>query len=421
LKLLDIIILSFSALKDRKLRTILTILGMVVGPAAYVAVISSTEGISESIIDSLRGLGAEKIFVWRSARGTLDITDKMVQDISRIEGVKYAIPFYAISAGQVKAKGKTVDLNPAETYSVLAMDFKDIDKIFPNIKLREGTVPPAGDNVAVIGSKVSEPDSSDLPRINLGDAITIIKYDPSGHTKSSSTIVVGILDYYGQSFFYNPDLLIFISREAGKRLVGGKSYAGIFVVAEDPSIVDYVENKIKERYGGDVIVISTKTVLQTVQSVATLLSFFLASMSSMSLIVAFLAIMATMFTAVTERIREIGLLKALGFKTRHVLMMFLMEAGLIGLIGGVIGVLVGALGAYILAQPSPTIEAPEAGVTHIRGQLGFSALGIYYVPKITPELILTAIVIAFMVGILAGIIPAWRAAKYTPVEALRRE
>lgn len=410
-----------SALRDRKLRTILTILGMVVGPAAYVAVISSTEGVSESIIDSLRGLGAEKIFVWRSGRGTVEITERVVQDIQRIDGVLHAIPFYAVSAGHARVRGMTVELDPTETYSVLAMDFREIEKVFPNVRLRTGFLPPAGDNVAVIGSKVSEPGSSDLPRVGLGDAITIVRYDPSGNTRSHSTIVVGILDYYGQSFFYNPDMLIFVSRDVGRRLVGDRGYTGIFVIARDPASVDYIESKIKERYGGDIIVISTKAVLEIVRSVTGLLSFFLASISSMSLIVAFLAIMATMFTAVTERIREIGLLKALGFKTRHVLLAFLMEAGLIGLIGGVIGVVVGAVGAYALAQPSLLTEEPEAGVAHVRGQLGFSPLSISYVPKITPELVLTAIAIAFAVGILAGLLPAWRAAKYTPVEALRRE
>ncbi len=421
MRLLDIIILAFSALRDRKLRTILTILGMVVGPAVYVAVIASTQGISESIIDSLKNLGAEKIFVWRSARSSLDITDKMVEDISRIQGVKYAIPFYAMSAGQAKAKGMTIELNPAETYSVLALDFRDINKIFPGVKLKDGVMPLGGDSVALIGSKVSEPDSKDLPKIYVGDAITIIRHSPAGEAKSHSLIVQGIFDYYGQSFFYNPDLLIFVSREAGKKLIGGRSYTGIFVVAEDSSLIDYIENRLKEKYGGDVIIISTKAVLQTVQVITGTLTIFLASMASMSLIVAFLAIMATMFTAVTERIREIGLLKALGFKTRDVLLTFLTEAALIGLIGGVIGAIAGAVGAYILAQPSPTGEGASEGISNIRGQMGFSALNIAYTPKITPELMLTAIGIAFIVGVLAGIIPAWRAAKYTPVEALRRE
>lgn len=421
MRLLDIIFLAFSALRDRKLRTILTILGMVVGPAAYVAVIASTEGISESIIDSLRNLGAEKIFVWRSARSEIDITDKMVEDISRIQGVKYAIPFYAISAGQAKAKGMTVELNPAETYSVLALDFKDIEKIFPGAKLKEGVMPPGGDNIAMIGSKVAEPDSGDLPKISIGDAITIVRYNPTSEPKTHSVIVRGIFDYYGQSFFYNPDLLIFVSRDAGKKLVGTRSYTGIFVIAEDASLIDYIENKLREKYGGDVIVISTKAVLQTVQVISGTLTVFLASMASMSLIVAFLAIMATMFTAVTERIREIGLLKALGFKTRDVLLTFLTEAALIGLIGGIIGAVVGAVGAYILAQPSLTEQEAEQGISDIRGHMGFSALNIAYTPRITPELLLTAIGIAFIVGILAGLIPAWRAAKYTPVEALRRE
>ncbi|MEM3398289.1 MAG: ABC transporter permease [Nitrososphaerota archaeon] len=421
MRLLDVVLLAFSALKDRKLRTILTILGMVVGPAAYVAVIASTEGISESIIDSLRNLGAEKIFVWRSARSNIDITDKMVEDISRIQGVKYAIPFYAMSTGQAKAKGMTVELNPAETYSVLALDFRDIDKIFPGAKLKEGLMPLGGDNVALIGSKVAVPDSKDLPRIYVGDAITIIRHNPAGESKSHSVVVQGILDYYGQSFFYNPDLLIFVSREAGKKLIGGRSYTGIFVIAEDSSLIDYIETRLSERYGGEVIVISTKAVLQTVQTISGTLTIFLASMASMSLIVAFLAIMATMFTAVTERIREIGLLKALGFKTRDVLLSFLMEAALIGLIGGIIGAVVGAAGAYILAQPSSPEQEAQGGISNIRGQMGFSALNIAYTPRITPELLLTAIGLAFIVGILAGLIPAWRAAKYTPVEALRRE
>lgn len=421
MRFLDIIFLAFSALRDRKLRTILTILGMVVGPAVYVAVIASTEGISESIVDSLKNLGAEKIFVWRSARGSLDITDKMVEDILRIPGVRYAIPFYAMSAGQAKTKGMTVELNPAETFSVLAVDFRDINKIFPGVKLKEGIMPLGGDNIALIGSKVSEPDNKELPKIYIGDAITIIRPNPGGEAKSHSLIVQGILDYYGQSFFYNPDLLIFVSREVGKKLIGGRSYTGIFVVAEDSSLIDYLESKLREKYGGDVIIISTKAVLQTVQMITGTLTVFLASMASMSLIVAFLAIMATMFTAVTERIREIGLLKALGFKTRAVLLTFLTEAALIGLIGGVIGAVVGAVGAYILAQPSPTEQNAAERVSDIRGQMGFSAINIAYTPKINPELVLTAIGIAFIVGVLAGIIPAWRAAKYAPVEALRRE
>ncbi|MEN2975400.1 MAG: ABC transporter permease [Candidatus Caldarchaeales archaeon] len=421
MRLLDIILLAFSALRDRKLRTILTILGMVVGPATYVAVISSTEGISESITSGLKNFGAEKIFVMRSGRSTVDITDRDAESVSKIQGVKHVIPFYAISSGYAKSKGMTIELSPLETYSILAVDLKDIDKIFPGIKLKEGVIPLRGDNVAVIGLKVSEPDSKDLPRIYIGDAVTIARGSFTGEFKSHSVIVKGVLDYYGQSFFYNPDLLIFVSRDVGRKLTESKSYTGMFIVAEDPSLVDYIEQTLIELYGGEFIVISTKSVLRTVQSITSMLTIFLVSVASMSLIVAFLAIMATMFTAVTERIREIGILKALGFKTRDVLFIFLTEAALIGLIGGVLGAAVGAAGAYILAQPSSIEQEASGNVSHFRGQMGFSEVNISYIPKITPELILTAIGIAFLVGVFAGIIPAWRAAKYTPVEAIRKE
>lgn len=421
MRLADIIYLAFAALKDRKLRTILTILGMVVGPAIYVAVIASTEGLNDSISNRLKTIGVETIFVAKTGRSEIEITDKLLEDVSRIQGVKDVIPFYLIGSGYAKSKGKTVELSPAETYSVLAIDFKDIEKIFPGIKLKNGRVPAAKGDVAVIGLKVSEPDSMELPRIMVGDAITLIKPSPEGEYRSVSLLVRGVFEGYGQSFFLNPDILVFVPIDAGRKLTEERGYSGMFVVTEGATVVEYVEETLRDKYGSDLTIFSTKTVLQIVQLIMGSMTMFLGSMASMSLLVAFLAIMTTMFTAVTERIREIGLLKALGFKTRDVLLSFLTEAALIGLIGGLIGAAAGALGSYILTQPSPGEEEAMERMMKIRGSMGFHSLEIAYLPKLTPELILTAIGMAFLVGIVAGIIPAWKAAKYTPVEALRRE
>lgn len=421
MRLADIIYLAFAALKDRKLRTILTILGMVVGPAIYVAVIASTEGLNDSISNRLKTIGVETIFVAKTGRSEIEITDKLLEDVSRIQGVKDVIPFYLIGSGYAKSKGKTVKLSPTETYSVLAIDFKDIEKIFPGIKLKNGRVPAAKGDVAVIGLKVSEPDSMELPRIMVGDAITLIKPSPEGEYRSVSLLVRGVFEGYGQSFFLNPDILVFVPIDAGRKLTEERGYSGMFVVTEGATVVEYVEETLRDKYGSDLTIFSTKTVLQIVQLIMGSMTMFLGSMASMSLLVAFLAIMTTMFTAVTERIREIGLLKALGFKTRDVLLSFLTEAALIGLIGGLIGAAAGALGSYILTQPSPGEEEAMERMMKIRGSMGFHSLEIAYLPKLTPELILTAIGMAFLVGIVAGIIPAWKAAKYTPVEALRRE
>lgn len=418
MRLVDILYLAFAALKDRKLRTILTILGMVVGPAVYVAVIASTEGLNESISNRLKTLGVETIFVMRSGRSEIEITDKILREVSRIDGVTHVIPFYLIGSGYAKSKGKTVELNPTETYSVIALDFRDIEKIFPGIKVRDGRVPQAKGNVAVIGAKVSEPDSLELPRIGVGDAVTVIKLAPTGEAKTLSLLVKGVFESYGQSFFLNPDILIFVPLDVGEKLTGEKGYSGMFVVTEDAAVVEFVEEELREKYGSELLIFSTKTVLQIVQMIMGSMIMFLGSMASMSLVVAFLAIMTTMFTAVTERIREIGLLKALGFKTRDVLLSFLTEAALIGLIGGIVGAVAGAVGAYILSQPS---LGGDDAMAKLRGSMGFSPFEMTYLPKLTPELILTAIGMAFLVGILAGLIPAWKAAKYTPVEALRRE
>jgi putative ABC transport system permease protein len=140
----------------------------------------------------------------------------------------------------------------------------------------------------------------------------------------------------------------------------------------------------------------------------------------MSVIVAFLGIMTTMFTAVTERVREIGLVKALGFKTRDVLLSFLTEALIIGFLGGVIGVVVGAISSFGLTALFSTPAGPTRPGSFTTG-FGGNPEPIAIIPKITPELILTGLFLALIVGALAGLIPAYRAAKLEPIEALRRE
>ncbi|MEM0111365.1 MAG: ABC transporter permease [Candidatus Parvarchaeota archaeon] len=425
MRLLDMIYLAFAALRSRKLRTTLTILGMTIGPALYVAAIASTQGYGEALTSGLQSLGANVIQLMSMPRGgprgggSIELTEKVIQELSKIEGVTAVAPVYSIPRATIKIKGVTVESSPEEqTYMIIAVDLNLLDKIFQGLRLEEGELSRAGSSIAVIGARVAKPDSSDLPEVNLGDTITIETTTSGGERRMITVRVVGILKQYGQGLFFNPDTTIFIPLRAGSRLTASSTYNQVLIIAKDTSYIEQIQREIANVLGSNVRTFSPQQMAQTIEQTIGQFSSFLASMSFMSFIVAFLAIMTTMFTSVTERIREIGILKAIGFKTKHILGLFLMEAMLIGFIGGIIGVVSGIIGAHFFSMPLGNIRAALGQPGGGRAVTSFS---FEMTPKVTPDLLLTALAMAIMIGLLAGLLPAWRAAKYTPVEALRYE
>ncbi|MEM2909789.1 MAG: ABC transporter permease [Nitrososphaerota archaeon] len=432
MKLLDIVHLAIMALRDRKLRTILTILGVVIGPAVIVSLISATQGLSHSISSQISKMGVETLLITGGfGRTSVNIDDKMVREMLSIEGVRDIIPYYSIASGEVRIGGKSVTIEPA-SYTVIALDFYNLEKMFPGISLVEGTdtLSTNSGSSCIVGFSVANPTDPSMPSIKVGDSLVITTTRLSGGTQTSSSrsfLVKGTLTYYGQGFFLNPDVSIFVPVKVGELLTGRKSYSGLFIKAESVEMVEIIQNAIVERYGEGIRVVSISTITESVSSIMNSVSTFMGSIASMSLIVAFLGIMTTMFTSVTERVREIGLLKALGFKTKDVMLLFIMESMMIGLIGGLIGISVGSVGSYMVmyffrgglgmtGAPASTVGTRQYGMSAGLGQPQLSVS-----PIITPELIITTLLLAVLIGILAGLLPAWRAAKLTPIEALRYE
>jgi putative ABC transport system permease protein len=194
----------------------------------------------------------------------------------------------------------------------------------------------------------------------------------------------------------------------------------IIVQLEDSekATIDNVSDAIREAFNREVSVMSSTAVLNTLSSVFSIIQLFLGGIAAISLLVAGIGIMNIMIVSLMERTREIGILKALGMKGRTVLLVFLCESVIIGLIGAVIGIASGWALANVVARIFVGgggfgfgNEASQAG--------GFGSMTI--TPVLTPTVFLGALVFGIGVSVIFALYPAWRASKLKPVEALRYE
>ncbi len=218
-------------------------------------------------------------------------------------------------------------------------------------------------------------------------------------------MVGAIYQEFGSTPFLDVDNSILLSVEAAKNLFKTPNYPALVVVAESPDKVEPLMETIEDIYGNDVDIISPLTIVKHVRSIMDNFQVFLVIVASISLLVAGIGIINTMVMSVMERTREIGVLRALGFSQRHIALIFLTEATLIGVIGGVAGILLGIM-----------LSTSMGGIFQ-----GMVPREITYRPLITPTLILTSFLFAVIVGLLSGLYPAVKAAKMDPVQALRSE
>jgi putative ABC transport system permease protein len=398
----DLLKEAFRSLLSNKLRSGLTILGIIIGITAIIAMLSIGEGAKRQLAQSVENLGSNQLNVLpgfiqpgrgivSAGRGTAQsLKMRDVDVIKKIEGVKAVSPEISRRFQVISSSGKNTN--------VLVIGVTPEYLLVRNSKVEKGYFFKENDlnRFAVLGPTVAE----DL----FGEE------DPIGKTIRINKInfkVIGVLEAKGSVGFINADEVVLIPLLVMQKILNGSEYLSLIAVqAESSELVDKVKDDItnallKEHKvspeNQDFSVIAAQQFLNTFNALINTMTIFLSSIAAISLVVGGIGIMNMMLTSVTERTKEIGLRKAIGAKKKEILMQFLIESVILTLIGGIFGIILGSL----------------------------ISIGVSKFANITSEVSLYSIFLSLtfssLVGIIFGYWPAKKAADLDPIVALRYE
>jgi putative ABC transport system permease protein len=421
MKFNDIIRFSLSNLMHRGLRSWLTIFGIVIGIAAVVSIISLGTGARQVISSQLGGLGAdiitispgfERAFGFGGPGGerqratttkTQNLTIRDVLAIKTVPGVK-------VVDAIVSGRASIAYLAQTSSVSIQGVDplaWKEMT----TTELGSGRYLDPGDgNVIVIGSGIAN--GMFKQTLTLNTLISI---------EGKPFKIVGILKSSG-GFGGGGDNTIYMPISAARTVISttvANQFSSIQVKVTDPNSVNQTSNAIEQRLlvlrnvnenTKDFSVSSAQTFQSAISSVMNTMELLLTGIAAISLFVGAIGIANTMFMSVMERTRQIGVLKALGTTNSEIMKLYLMESAIMGLIGGLMGIFLGFIASGIISDLGVNI----IGVGGRGGSVGS-------ITVITPELVLFSVGFSVLIGALSGLLPARRAARLQPVEALRYE
>jgi ABC-type antimicrobial peptide transport system permease subunit len=264
----------------------------------------------------------------------------------------------------------------------------------------------------------------------MGKLVNVEFRRRAGDQTLSSTkllLVKGVLDEYGASAFFRVDDAVFTSFPTAANLLKREvdRYDGLVVLAQDVDVVRQVSDRLNEIYEGEAQVLAPAQLVEVLNTVLGNLQLFLGGVAGVSLVVAGVGIMNIMYVSVLERVKIIGLLKAVGAKSRDILFMFLAESALVGVVGGVLGVVLGIAFSFVITEGLNAASAQQnqqfMSLRGDRGPFGGSQGLAEIHPVFAPWIILVGFGFAVLVSLLAGIYPARRAARLEPAVAIRTE
>ncbi|RLI13359.1 hypothetical protein DRO35_00570 [Candidatus Bathyarchaeota archaeon] len=409
MNIIEIFSFSFEALKERYVRATLTTLMVIMGASLIVALNGAGNGFKNFVDNQFSNLGANILIV--SPKGDIDINEALADDLSEIEGVEDVILSVQQTAS-VTSKGET------QTSIVMGMDQNKLPLIFPTISFQSGTFVSETDNVGIIlGNEISRSPSGDETSVTVGQTVKVsyTRYMNQQPVVFERTFIVrGVLNYVGSGVI-PIDQMAFISTSAAKRFFDRKNYDGLYVITKDPNLNDEVMRRMRHIYGNELTIISPQVVSNVIYKISGGIALFIRIVAMVSLLVASVGIITMLHTSVMERIREIGLLKALGFTNRLVLAVFLCEALIIGIVGGGVGAVFGMALSYGMSWML------SKGISVELSSNGGGSLSIEIIPSFDVWNIVSTWILCIVLSVISGFYPSWRASCLNPVETLRRE
>jgi len=400
----EIFRVALGAVRANKMRSFLTMLGIIIGIAAVITMVALGEGAQRSVQERLQGLGTNVLTVRPGQqfsggvdRGDAQLTTDDAEALRDVAGGAIAaVAPQMQSRLQVEHGARNSNSSVIGTWP----------SYFPvnNHALATGRSFTEGEErgrrrVAVLGAGMGE-------RLGVGDTRQLV--GQTVRIGGTAFEVVGVLESKGGEGFNNPDEAVYIPMATARfRVFGSDRVGSIGVQAASAAEMDAAmvqidevlrrEHRIRPGEASDFTIRNQATLLNTFQETARTFSFLLAGIAAVSLVVGGIGIMNIMLVSVTERTREIGIRKALGARRRDILLQFLIEALVLCLAGGVIGLALGAGGSFAMRT-----------------------LGDFNAP-ISSAAVVVALVFSAGVGIFFGLWPARRAALLAPIEALRYE
>lgn len=430
MKISDVLSYAFSAIKLRKLRAGLTTLGVVIGIAAIVALLSISQGLQATITEQLQtGFATDTLIVSTGGgfsmgpgAGTVAESDfKLLVNHTQITD---EIEDVDMSAAVIQ---KPCYIKSGEREFMLTMvgvNFTKYTNIYSGTFVAEsGDIPLNPENeTVVLGKRVSDPWKNGTIFSSVDDAVEIIWTNASILPPKNETCtgyVAAVLKEIGGFGIGPSDYNVYIPISQAQSFFGTDECNQIIVQLEndDEATIESVSEAIDEAFGGQVSVISSTAVLDIVSTIFSSVELFLAGIAAISLLVAGIGIMNIMIVSLMERTREIGILKALGMKSRTVLLIFLCEAVIVGLMGAAIG----AASGWVLANVVARIFSGGGPFGMPGGNQAATVGGMTITPVLTPTVLVGALAFGVAISVVFAIYPAWRASRLKPVDALRYE